>query len=46
MENHKKMIALTEQSEKMQPKLNEYMQDKNFALIYNASIERMRKEIS
>ena len=45
IENHKKMIVLTEKAEEMQSKLTEYMQDKTFAMIYMVSIERMRKEI-
>lgn len=45
MANHKRMIALTEQAEAMQPQLTEFMKDKTFALIYKTSIERMRKEI-
>ena len=45
LENQKKMIALTEKSEVLQPELTEFMKDKTFALIYLASIERVSKEI-
>lgn len=45
IENHKKMITLTEKAEKFQPELTEFMQDKTFALIYKVSIERVSKEI-
>lgn len=45
LENHKKMIALTERSEQLQPELTEHMKDETFSLIYNLSIERMTKEI-
>ncbi|MCX6292647.1 MAG: hypothetical protein NT126_12945 [Bacteroidetes bacterium] len=45
MENNKKMIALTETAEQWQPRLTEFMKDETFALIYHASIERMKKEI-
>lgn len=45
MENQKKMIALTEQAEIWKPLLSEYMNDRNFALIYHASIQNMRDEI-
>ncbi|MBP6333880.1 MAG: hypothetical protein KA444_00305 [Bacteroidia bacterium] len=43
--NKQKMIALTDMAEKMKPELSEYMKDANFALIYQASIARMRDEI-
>lgn len=45
LENNKKMMVLTEQAQQWQPKLNEYMKDEKFALIYRGSIERMRNEI-
>ena len=44
-ENQQKMIALTEQAEVFQPKLKEFMKDETFALIYHASIQKMRNEI-
>jgi hypothetical protein len=44
-ENNKKLIALTEKAEKFKPELSEYMKDETFRLIYQASIERMSKEI-
>lgn len=43
--NHSKMIALTEQAEAWKPQLTAYMKEESFALIYHASIERMKKEI-
>ncbi|MCX6296530.1 MAG: hypothetical protein NTX97_10780, partial [Bacteroidetes bacterium] len=45
LENHKKMIPLTEKAEKFIPELSEFMKDETFSLIFNASIERMSKEI-
>lgn len=45
MENEKNMMVLSEQAEKMQPELTEFLKNKDFALIYKASIERMSKEI-
>ena len=45
LENQKKMIALTEKVEKLQPELDEFMKDKTFSLIYQASIQRLTKEI-
>lgn len=45
MENHKRMMALTEISDEWKTQINTYMQDKKFATIYHASIERMKKEI-
>lgn len=44
-ENNRKMITLTDSAEKMQPQLTEYMKGERFALIYQASIARMRNEI-
>lgn len=45
LENHKKMIALTEKATAFQPELAEFMKDETFSLIYKVSIERMSKEI-
>jgi hypothetical protein len=45
VENQKRMMALTEIASEWKPQLTEYMKEKNFALIYNASIERMKTEI-
>ena len=45
IENHKKMITLTEKAEKFQPELTEFMQDETFALVYKISIERVSKDI-
>jgi hypothetical protein len=43
--NNKKMMSLTDQAEIWKPQLTEFMKDKTFALVYHASIERMKKEI-
>ncbi len=45
LDNHKKMIVLTEQAETFKPLLDQWMQDETFSLIYRVSIERMAKEI-
>ncbi|MDP2088670.1 MAG: hypothetical protein Q8J84_04645 [Flavobacteriaceae bacterium] len=45
MENHRKMIEITNQVKELQPELNEFMKDKTFALIYQASIKRVSDEI-
>lgn len=45
IENHKKMISLTEISEGFKPELDVYMKDETFSLIYTMAIERMKKEI-
>ena len=45
LDNHSKMIVLTHEAEKFQPKLDEYMQDETFAYIYRVSIQRMTNEI-
>lgn len=45
IENHKKMIALTQKVAAFQPELTEFMKDETFSLIYRVSIERMTKEI-
>lgn len=44
-ELHKKMMNQSILAEQWQPQLREFMKDKNFALIYLGSIERMKKEI-
>ena len=44
-ENNKKMIAITDMADEFKPKLNEFMKDGTFALIYKMSMERMSKEI-
>jgi hypothetical protein len=45
IENHKRMIALTEIADEWKTQINTYMQDKKFATIFHASIERMKNEI-
>jgi len=45
LENHNRMMALTDTADQWRPQLNEYMKDEKFSLIYQASIERMKKEI-
>ncbi len=45
LENNRKMIALSEKAEELQPELAEFMKDETFSLIFKASIERMSKEI-
>ncbi len=45
MENHQRMIALTEVSASLQPELDIHMKDQSFAIIYQQAIERMTKEI-
>ncbi len=45
VENHKKMMLLTERATTWKPKLTEYMKDKTFALIYQEAIQRTTKEI-
>jgi hypothetical protein len=44
-ENNRKMISLTERAEQFKPELSSLMKDKTFSIIYQASIERMSKEI-
>lgn len=44
-ENNKKMILITEMADEFRPKLNEFMKDGTFAVIYKMSMERMSKEI-
>jgi hypothetical protein len=44
-ENNKKMMAITERADEFKPKLNEFMKDGIFAVIYKMSLERMSKEI-
>ncbi len=45
LENHRKMIVLTEKAEELKPELNEFMKDETFSVIFRVSIERMSKEI-
>ena len=45
LENHKKMMALTERAAAWKPQLTEYMKDKTFAVIYQDAIARTTKEI-
>jgi hypothetical protein len=45
MENHQKMMSITNQVKDLQPELDEFMKDKTFALIYQASIKRVTDEI-
>ncbi len=44
-ENQNRMMALTETADQWRSQLNEYMKDEKFSLIYQASIERMKREI-
>ena len=44
-ENREKMSELADRAEAFKPELSEHMKDKNFALIYLASIERLSIEI-
>lgn len=43
--NHKRMLELSEIADEWKGQLRTFMQDKNFSIIYQASIERMKKEI-
>ncbi len=43
--NNKKMISITERADEFKPKLNEFLKDGIFAVIYKMSLERMSKEI-
>ena len=45
MDNHHRMIALTDKAEKLNTELAVFMEDQTFSLIYNASIQRMTDEI-
>ncbi|MDO9261429.1 MAG: hypothetical protein Q7U08_05770 [Flavobacteriaceae bacterium] len=45
MENHQKMMEITNQVIELQPELTEFMKDNTFALIYFASIKRVTDEI-
>lgn len=45
LENIQKMLVITNQVKELQPELNEFMKDKTFALIYQASIKRVTIEI-
>lgn len=44
-DNHQKMLEVTEKVKELQPKLNAFLQDETFALIYRESIKRVTKEI-
>ncbi len=46
MAHHKKMMELTEIAEGKREQLTEYMKDRNFALIYHASIQKMKDVIA
>ena len=46
LDNHAKMIALTQKAEEFNPKLAEYMQDGTFAVIFQMSISRLTNEIA
>ncbi|HNP50116.1 MAG TPA: twin-arginine translocation signal domain-containing protein [Bacteroidia bacterium] len=43
--NNQKLMQLSDQAQIWQPQLTEYMKEESFALIYRASIEKMRNEI-
>ena len=45
MDNHRRMIELTEQAESFQPELKVYMQDETFSFIFKAAIKRVTDEI-
>jgi len=45
MELKQKMMTITNQVKELQPELNKFMEDKTFALIYQASIKRVTVEI-
>jgi hypothetical protein len=45
LDNQKKMIALTLRAEEFKPELSVFMKDETFLFVYQASIERMKKEI-
>lgn len=45
IENHQKMIKITNKVKELQPELAKFMKDKTFALIYQASIKRATVEI-
>jgi hypothetical protein len=45
IENHQKMMEITNKVKELQPELIELMKDKTFALIYQASIKRITVEI-
>ena len=45
VENNKKMDLLTKKVEKMKPELTTFLKDETFAIIYMASIKRVKDEI-
>jgi len=45
IENHQKMMEITDKVKELQPELLELMKDKTFALIFQASIKRVTTEI-
>ncbi len=45
IDNHNKMIALTEKADLLKPELAEFMKDETFSLVFRIAIERMSKEI-
>lgn len=45
IENHQKMMEITQKVKELQPQLNTFMQDETFALIYRESIKRVTQEI-
>jgi hypothetical protein len=45
MENHRRMIVLTDEAEKLNTELAVFMSDPTFSMIYNVSIQRMTDEI-
>lgn len=45
MEHKQKMMTITNNVKELQPELKEFMKDKTFALIYQASIKRVTLEI-
>ena len=42
----KRMMELSEESEKLKPELQEFLKDEDFALIFQASIDRVTREIA
>ncbi len=45
MEHHKRMMRLSDSAEEKREQLTQYMTDRNFALIYHASIQKMKDSI-
>ncbi|MDP3354214.1 MAG: hypothetical protein Q8S44_10800 [Flavobacteriaceae bacterium] len=45
IENHQKMMEITNKVKELQPELFEFMKDKTFAIIFQASIKRVTVEI-